>query len=143
MKTTLATIIMIALISVSGASEMVMRKFGTYDFKSEGFDVTIDLSEVAADGLAPKITFRQDGREGSTGIGKGSSLTVVPGRWAAQFNPPYELWIFDGRDKLQLYEQTVEPKGFKSSSSSIVPSLKERAPEEIKKLMQAAAKEKQ
>ena len=101
----------------------------------------LELKEVAADALAPKITFRQDGREGSTGIGKDSSLAVVPGRWAAQFKPPYELWIFDGTDKLQLYERTTEPKGFKSSSSSIVPSLQERAPDEIKKLMQTAAEQ--
>ena len=131
------------MISATIANEMVMRDFGTYHFKAESFDVTVDLKEAASDALAPKITFGENGKEASTGIGKDNSLAVVTGRWAAQFYPPYELWIFDGTDKLQLYERTVDPKGFKSSSSSVVPSLQERAPAEIRQLMRSSADEKQ
>jgi hypothetical protein len=135
MKPLLPILFLLALISPSSANEMVMRDFGTYHFKADGFDVTVDLKEVASDALAPKIAFRENGKEGSTGIGKDSSLAVVPGRWAAQFSPPYELWIYDGTDKLTLYERTIDPKGFKASSSNVVPQLLARVPAALKQLM--------
>ena len=132
-----------ALISSSIAKEMVMHDFGTYRFNAGSYDVAVELKKIADDRLAPRITFREDGKEGSTGIGKGSSLAVVPKQWTAQFHPPYELWIFDGTDKIKLYERTTDPRGFKASSSNVVPSLKERAPEELKQLMHSNKNKKQ
>lgn len=114
---------------------MVMRDYGVYSFSGENYDVVVELTEVTQGELAPKITFREGSKSGSVGIGKKSSITVVPGRWAAQFHPPYELWVYDGVSKLQLYERTLNPDGFKSSSSIVVPELRERAPEELKKLI--------
>lgn len=135
MKTVFTLLILIATISIGDANDMVMRDYGVYSFKGEDFDVIVELAKVAENGLAPKITFKDGDKEvGSTGIGKGSSLTVIPGHWAAQFRPPYELWIYDGTSKLQLYERTMEPIGFKASSSSVVPELRDRAPEVLKKL---------
>ena len=135
MKTLLALIILIATPPICEASDMIMRDYGVYSFSGAGFNVVVDLKNVAEGRLAPKITFKEGDLISSTGIGERSSLAVVPGRWIAQFRPPYELWIYDGTSKLQLYERTVEARGFKGTSSSSAPELLDRVPPELKRLM--------
>jgi len=70
-------------------------------------------------------------------------MPVVPNRWAAEFRPPNELWIYDGKGGLMLYERTTEPNGFKASSSEVVPELYGRAPAALKKVISESNSEAQ
>lgn len=125
----------LGIVSSSRGDNFVMRDFGMFDHKDDEYSVRIELVEGANNGLAPKFIFNENGRESSTGIGKGHFISVIPKQWAAVFRPPHELWIYDGKGALHLYERTMNPSGFKSSSSTVVPELFSQAPEELKKLI--------
>jgi hypothetical protein len=73
--------------------------------------------------------------KGQTGTGKGHPMKLAPGKWAAQFVPPNQLWISDGLGQVHLYERTIDPSGFKASQSSLVPALMIEAPEELRKII--------
>ncbi len=134
MKHALQLLAFLVITTTSQGSDFVMRNFGSFDFTGDGYSVRIELAEGDNNGLAPKIIFLENGmKRGVTGIGEGSYFPIVAGRWAVEFRPPHELWVYDGKANLQLYERT--PKGFKSSSSSVISELFTRAPDELKKLI--------
>lgn len=113
---------------IHASEEYLMEEFQSYAFSGDGYDVSIELDKVAEDKLAPKITFTEEGWKGTTGIGKDSAYAVIPGKWAVVFVAPYELWVYDGGDKVVLHERTIEPSGFRAVSSLKRPSLLKRAP---------------
>lgn len=117
------------------ADDMIMRSFGSYSFSGEDYDVLVVLKESTKGELVPSITFRSGQLTGITGIGKGASIPVKKGQWVVQFFPPHELWIFNGAQRIDLYERTIEPRGFKASSSTVAPKIRAKVPTAMKKLM--------
>jgi hypothetical protein len=73
--------------------------------------------------------------KGETGTGKDHPMKLAPGKWAAQFVAPNQLWIFDGLGQVHLYERTIKPSGYKASSSSVVPALLVEAPKELREII--------
>jgi hypothetical protein len=143
MNRTLVSFGLLLLAPLLHAKEGLLRNFGSHELSGDGYSVRIELERVAEGALAPRITFREKGKLATAGIGKGSSMPVVPNRWAAEFRPPNELWIYDGKGGLMLYERTTAPNGFKASSSEVVPELHERAPAALKKVISESHSETQ
>lgn len=108
------------------AAEPLLREFGTTTDAKSG--TKIELTKIKDDALGVKITFTSAGQESSTGTSV-SGMPVKPGQWAVQFRPPSELWIYDGRSVLHLYEKT--DLGFRAVSSTAVPDLWKKAPQEL------------
>lgn len=135
MKHTFLLLILWAFAAVSHSqdSDFLMRDFGSFRFSGDGYSVRIDLVAVENGGLIPTLTFDGPGKSGSVGASKSSPIPVKAHQWAAEFHPPHELWIYDGEIRLKLYKRTS--KGFKASSSGVVPALFSRAPEKLKKVI--------
>jgi len=127
---------LLSLLSLHG-DNMVMRSFGSHPFKASTYDVTVDLAQVDRTSMTARITFRNSDSSVTLGTGKGESIPIAPGRWAAQFQPPFALWLFDGRDGIMLYEKTANPTGYRSTSSRAAPSLRDRAPGKLKAIIGA------
>jgi hypothetical protein len=135
MNRTLISFALLLLAPLLHARDVLLRNFGSHESSGDGYSVRVDLERVGESALAPRITFREKGKLATAGIGKGSSIPVVLNRWAAEFRPPNELWIYDGKGGLMLYERTTAPSGFKTSSSEVVPELHGRAPAALKKVI--------
>ncbi|MGC4014154.1 MAG: hypothetical protein QM755_06480 [Luteolibacter sp.] len=117
---------LIALPLSSQAASPLIRDFGmTSDGKS---GTKIELTKIKEDALGVKVTFVTDGHESTTGTST-TGLAIKPGQWAVQFRPPSEVWIYDGRSVLHLYEKT--DLGFRAVSSTAVPEIWKKAPPEL------------
>ncbi|MFD0895199.1 hypothetical protein KBB96_00430 [Luteolibacter ambystomatis] len=110
----------------SHAAEPLLRDFGTTTEAKSG--TRIELTKIKDDALGVKVTFVSEGRESTTGTST-SGMPVKPGQWAVQFRPPSEIWVYDGRSVLHLYEKT--DLGFRAVSSTSVPDLWKKAPPEL------------
>ncbi|MGJ8671308.1 hypothetical protein [Rubritalea sp.] len=113
------------LISSSYAKDELIYQYGTYTYKNTDHSLTLTLSKPEDSKLALKGVF--DGSF-TVGTGQNSPFTVTPNKWFVYFNPPNEIWTFDGVSKLHLYEKTSKPYGLKASSSEVLPNLIEKAP---------------
>lgn len=134
MKRAIVTVALICCALVCYGQEKLIRHFGSVDLKQ--FRVTIDLGSKEPSGLTVRLKFQD---AGETGTGADSSIPIVPGKWAAQFVAPNELWIYDGASTVLLYERTISPEGFKASSSAVVPRLLGRAPIELRAIMKESS----
>jgi len=130
MKRAIISLALICYGSVCYGQEPLIHQFGSVDLKQ--FGVNIELGSKDPSGLTVRLKFQG---AGETGTGADSSIPIIPGKWAAQFVAPNQLWIYDGASTVLLYERTISPKGFKASSSAVVPSLLERAPTELRAMI--------
>jgi hypothetical protein len=133
------TIVLVASPMLPCAGGELIRDFGSYSFKDEDREVVVSLQPKGDSGLAVKVTAPTKWGSGSIGTGKDSPIAIAAQRWAAEFRPPHELWIYDGQSELHLYERTA--KGFKASSSGVVPSLWQRAPDALRQFMDRSRRE--
>ena len=95
-------------------------------FSVSGSDVRVEVSAVGTKQLSVVACY-PDRSEGGF-----SAIEVVERAWIVYFESPNRLWIYDGDDEIHLSERTDQPRGFKGTSSSKVPTLWERLPEELK-----------
>lgn len=130
--------VFLAGFSRADAPAPLLTTSGTSSYSNHG--VTITLTETPAAALEVRLAFNLPDFSGSTGTGKDSPMEIVPGKWAAQFEAPNRLWLYDGLGLVRLYERTLKPRGFKASDSRSVTSLPVSAPPELRKFMSQAAK---
>lgn len=122
------------------AEELLMTELGSYSYTQPA--VTVAVTDGGDAKVAVKMSFNEPDFKGSVGTGKDDPMKVVPGKWALQFVPPHELWIHDGAGRVRLMQRTLQPSGFKNSSSDVVPELLTRAPEKLRKQMEASQRDK-
>ncbi len=136
---------LISIIAVFLSAQVVQAELitsaGTHSFRNG--EVVVGVSGAKPDEMNFTMTFDLPSFKGQTGTGKTSPIKVIPTGWAAQFVAPNELWIFDGFGKVTLYEHTIDPRGFKASDSTAVPSLLQKAPEELRLFIARSASTKE
>lgn len=132
-KIQIASALVVLLLSVNISRAELLTSAGIHAFPDSKVVVSITGTELSE--MDFKMTFDIPTFKAEVGTGKGSPMKVAPNGWAAQFVSPNQLWIFDGLGKVTLFERTIDPRGFKQSDSSVVPSLLTKAPEELRFLM--------
>lgn len=116
-----------------GGHAQLITAAGTHSFPEQSVAIAITGDEPNE--LNFTMSFDLPNFKGQTGTGKGHPMKLAPGKWAAQFVAPNQLWIFDGLGQVHLYERTLNPSGFKASQSSLVPALLAEAPEELREII--------
>ncbi len=130
MKTILQYLAIFLALGLPHIQAQLITEIGTHSFPEHG--VAIIISGAKEDELNFTMSFELPSFKGQTGTGKGVPMKLAPGKWAAKFVSPNQLWIFDGLGQVHLYERTINPNGFKASSSDLVPALLTKAPKELK-----------
>jgi len=130
MKRILLSIVILLAVGLPNIHAQLITDAGTHSFPDQS--VTIAITGAEPGKLNFTMSFDLPSFKGETGTGKGHPMKLAPGKWAAQFVAPNQLWIFDGLGQVHLYERTINPSGFKASQSSIVPALLVEAPEELR-----------
>ncbi len=133
MRKILVTIVTLLAVGLPNIHAQLITESGTHSFSEQSVTVAITGDEPNKQNFT--MSFDLPSFKGQTGTGKGHPMKLAPGKWAAQFAPPNQLWIFDGLGQVHLYERTIEPSGFKASQSSVVPSLLVEAPEELREII--------
>lgn len=110
----------------SGAK--LIKEPGEYKFTTDGVTIAVRTFDPALD---VRITYNLPSFRGTTGTGDDSPLRIAPHQWAIQFEAPNQTWIYNGIDRLWLFERTVTPSGFKASESISAPRILDNAPKAI------------
>jgi hypothetical protein len=135
MKTTLVCLLLALSAAWIMAEESLITTFGNHSYAEHG--VVVEATDSGDASVIIKLRFDLPGFKGAVGTGKNAPMKMLPGKWAMQFVPPNELWIYDGLGRLRLMERTITPSGFKTSSSDAVPELLIRVPEKLRQQMRA------
>lgn len=136
MKKILLSIVLLLAASLPNIHAQLITDAGTHSFSDQA--VTIAITGAEPDELNFTMSFDLPSFKGRTGTGKEHPMKLAPGKWAAQFVAPNQLWIFDGLGQVHLYERTISPSGFNASQSRIVPTLLVQVPKELREVIAQA-----
>lgn len=127
------TILLVLLAPQLSANHKLLTSIGNYKFSGKSYEVEISIAEVSKNHIKPHITYFEQNSKYGAGYGNKEGLPVIPKKWGIQFQPPNNLWVYDGSDLIILYKRTAS--GISAYDNTVIKDLINSAPDELKALM--------